>query len=257
MRWTSLCRTTCQEHLHLLGRRVLRLVEDDERVVQRPAAHERERCHLDRAPLDVRVEAIRVHRVVERVEQRAHVRVDLRQHVPRQEAEPLACFHGRTGEDDPSDLLLGQRGYGECDREIRLTRAGGADSERDRAAADRVDVPLLRDRLGRDLLATMAPDDVLEHVPDVRRLVERGDDGADRVRPDLVTALDQLDELVEHCARLADVFGVAVQRELVPAQRDAALQPLAKRVEDAVPYTRELRRDLVRDLHHLLHVHSV
>jgi hypothetical protein len=29
-----------QEHLHLLAGRVLRLVEDDERVVQRPAAHE-------------------------------------------------------------------------------------------------------------------------------------------------------------------------------------------------------------------------
>ena len=43
-----------QEHLHLLGRRVLRLVEDDERVVERPAAHERERRDLDRAALHVR-----------------------------------------------------------------------------------------------------------------------------------------------------------------------------------------------------------
>ena len=40
-----------QEHLHLLGRGVLRLVEDDERVVERPAAHVRERRDLDRAPL--------------------------------------------------------------------------------------------------------------------------------------------------------------------------------------------------------------
>ena len=38
-----------QEHLHLLGRRVLRLVEDDERVVERAAAHEGERRDLDRA----------------------------------------------------------------------------------------------------------------------------------------------------------------------------------------------------------------
>src|SRR5260221_10054563 len=37
-----------EEHLHLLGGRVLRLVEDDERVVQRPSAHERERRHLHR-----------------------------------------------------------------------------------------------------------------------------------------------------------------------------------------------------------------
>src|SRR4051812_20246370 len=38
-----------QEHLHLLGRRVLRLVEDDEGVVERAAAHERERRHFDDA----------------------------------------------------------------------------------------------------------------------------------------------------------------------------------------------------------------
>ena len=38
-----------EEHLHLLGRGVLRLVEDDERVVQRAPAHERERRDLDDA----------------------------------------------------------------------------------------------------------------------------------------------------------------------------------------------------------------
>ena len=40
-----------QEHLHLLGRGVLRLVENDERVVEGAAAHERERRDLDRAAL--------------------------------------------------------------------------------------------------------------------------------------------------------------------------------------------------------------
>ena len=38
-----------QEHLHLLRRRVLRLVEDDERVVERAAAHVGQRGDLDRA----------------------------------------------------------------------------------------------------------------------------------------------------------------------------------------------------------------
>ena len=36
-----------QEHLHLLGRGVLGLVQDDERVVERPTPHEGERRHLD------------------------------------------------------------------------------------------------------------------------------------------------------------------------------------------------------------------
>ena len=41
-----------EEHLHLLGRGVLRLVEDDEAAVERAAAHERQRRDLDRAPLE-------------------------------------------------------------------------------------------------------------------------------------------------------------------------------------------------------------
>src|SRR5439155_25799262 len=45
-----------EEHLHLLGARVLRLVEDDERVVERPPAHEGERRNLDDALLHVRGE---------------------------------------------------------------------------------------------------------------------------------------------------------------------------------------------------------
>ena len=129
-----------QEHLHLLGRGVLRLVEDDEAVVQRAAAHERERRDLDRAALDVRVQLLGVHRVVERVEERPHVRIDLREHVARQEAEPLAGLDGGPREDDPPDLPVGERRDGERDREIRLAGAGRADAERDRALADRVDV---------------------------------------------------------------------------------------------------------------------
>src|SRR5579875_1386811 len=42
-----------QKHLHLLGRRVLRLVEDHEGVVERAPAHEGERGDLDHAALDV------------------------------------------------------------------------------------------------------------------------------------------------------------------------------------------------------------
>src|SRR5215212_402884 len=45
-----------QEHLHLLGGRILRLIEDDERVVQGPASHERKWGYLDYTPLEVRLE---------------------------------------------------------------------------------------------------------------------------------------------------------------------------------------------------------
>ena len=93
-----------QEHLHLLGRRVLGLVEDDERVVERAPAHERERRHLDRPLLEVRVEPVGVEHVVERVEERSQVRVDLREHVAREEAEPLPGLDGGPRQDDPAHL---------------------------------------------------------------------------------------------------------------------------------------------------------
>ena len=53
-----------QEHLHLLGRRVLRFVEDDERVVQRAAAHERDRRDFDDAALEQPLDALGVEHVV-------------------------------------------------------------------------------------------------------------------------------------------------------------------------------------------------
>ena len=74
----------------------------------------------------------------------------------------------------------------------------------------------------------MTPDDVFEDVADVRCLVERGDDGADRVRPDLVAALDQLDELVDDRPRFGDVRRVPLERQPVAAQKQRAVQPLAQ-----------------------------
>ena len=242
-----------QEHLHLLGSRVLRLVEDHEGVVQRPPAHEGERRHLDRAAVDVRVEAIGVHRVVERVEERPHVRVDLRQDVAGQEPEPLAGLDGGPGQDDPPDLPLGERLHGERDREVRLAGAGRADREGDRRGTNRVDVALLRHRLRRDLLAAVPPDDVVEHVADVGRLVERGDHRADRVGPDRMAALDELDKLVDDRSRLGDPWPRPRRASAVPAQRDRAAEPLAQRVEHAVGDAGELRRNLVRNGQHVLH----
>ena len=195
---------------------------------------------------------LRVEHVVERVEERAQVRVDLREHVARQEAEPLAGLDRGPREDDPRDLALVQRGDRERHREVGLAGAGRADPEGDGAAADRVDVGLLRHRLRRDLLAAVAPDDVVEDVAHVLVRLERAEHGVDGVRADLVAALDQLDELVDHRARLRDVVVVALERQLVAAQADRAVEPVAQRVEHAVarsrrapPRPRSRRRDFL------------
>ena len=86
------------------GRGVLSLVEDHERIVDRAAAHEGQRRHLDDVALEVGRDLLRVEHVVERVEERAQVRVDLRLDVAGQEAQALAGLDRGAGEDDPADV---------------------------------------------------------------------------------------------------------------------------------------------------------
>ena len=86
-----------EEHLHLLRRRVLRLVEHDERVVERAAAHVGERGDLDRSRREQLGHDLGIHHLVERVVERAQVRVDLVGERAGQEAEPLpASTAGRV-----------------------------------------------------------------------------------------------------------------------------------------------------------------
>ena len=86
-----------QEHLHLLGRGVLRLVEDDERVVEGAPAHVGQRRDLDGAGREQLGDRLRVEHVVQRVVQRAQVGVDLLAERAGQEAEPLPRLDRRAG----------------------------------------------------------------------------------------------------------------------------------------------------------------
>ena len=135
-----------EEHLHLLGRGVLRLVEDDEAVVERAAAHEGQRRHLDRLALEQALRALGLDHVVERVVERAQVGVDLGHQVAGQEAEPLAGLDRRAGEDDALDLLGLQRLHGHGHGQPALAGAGRAEAEGDDVLADGVDVALLAAR---------------------------------------------------------------------------------------------------------------
>ncbi len=139
-----------EEHLHLLGAGVLRLVEDDEAVVERAAPHERERRHLDVAPVDEPLRAVGLEHVVQRVVERAQIRVDLGHQVAGEEAESLPGLDRRSGEDDPVDLPGLQRLHRERDRQVGLAGAGRADAEGHRVGRDRVDVaPSVRPVFGR------------------------------------------------------------------------------------------------------------
>ena len=125
-----------QEHLHLLGRGVLRLVENDEGMVQRAPAHVGERRDLDAAALEQLADLLEPHQVVERVVERTQVGVDLLRQVPGQEAEALAGFDRRAHQHDALDRValegIHRAGHGE----IGLAGAGRADAEGDVVLAD-------------------------------------------------------------------------------------------------------------------------
>ena len=237
-----------EEHLHLLGRRVLGLVEDDETVIERAAPHEGQRRHLDHAALEVLADPLGLEHVVQGVEQRAQVGIDLGHQVAGQEAQPLAGLHRRAGQDDPRDLAPVQRGGGQRHGQERLAGARRPDAEGDRVGADRVDVALLVDRLGRHLGRAVAPDDVLEDLGRRVVLVERARHRLDRPRSDLVALGDQLGQLADDLLGRADRVLLAVEREHVAAEKDLTIEMALKGAQDGVTAAGQLSRDGVVDL---------
>src|SRR6266540_424895 len=208
-----------QEHLHLLGRGVLRLVEDDERVVERPAPHERERRDLDDAPVHEPGDDLGLEHVVQRVVQRTEVRIDLGEDVARQEPEPLPGLDGGTREDDAVDLLRLERLHRERDGEIALAGAGGPDAERHRVIADRVDVALLARRLGPHGLAA-AQHLGGEHVRRPLVRLEHLDAAPDALTVEAVALLEQDHHLLEQAPDALGLPRFPGDRDLVAAHVD-------------------------------------
>lgn len=168
---------TRKEHLHLLGRGVLRLVENDERVVQRAAAHVGERRDFDHLALEHLRGLVEAEQIVERVVERAQVRIDLLREIAGQKAEPLARFDGRARQHDALDLIALQRIHGAGDGEIRLARAGRPDAERHVVRDDLLQILALHRRpatqVGAARVQRRAVIFVLAEIHRGARLVER------------------------------------------------------------------------------------
>src|SRR5271154_3901168 len=232
-----------QEHLHLLRGRVLRLVEDHEGVVERAPAHERQRGDLDHAALYVLGDLLGIEHVVQGVEERSQVRVDLGHQVARQEAQALAGLDGWPGEDDAVDLVAGERGGGHRYGKEGLAGAGRPDAEGDRVRAHRVHVALLVDRLGRYAQAAVCPNDVLEHPRWGFLGVQRARDRGDRSRSDLMTAVDQVGELAHDPLAGVRLCLVTVECQKVATQEHLAVQMRLQSAKDDVLTARQLGGD--------------
>ena len=132
-----------EDHLHLFGRAVLCLVDDDEAVVERASAHERDGSDLDDVALEQFFHALGLEHVEQRVVERAQIGIDLFLQRARQEAETLARFHRGPRQDDARHLLVDERGNGHGDGEIGLAGAGRAHAEDQVVAFDGLEVASL------------------------------------------------------------------------------------------------------------------
>ncbi len=193
-----------------------------------PTPHISQGCDLDRPGREQLGDRVGVEHVVQRVVQRAQVGVDLVAQGARQEPEALPRLHGRPGQDDPVDVLRLQRLHGLRHREVGLAGAGRADAEHDRVLVDRVDVPLLVQRLGPDGPSAVGQDVHAQHVG--RALVRLGAEHADRpldgLRGDALAGADDRGQLVEEPLGHGHLGRLAAERDLVAADVDVGLEVL-------------------------------
>ena len=216
---------TREEHLHLLWGRVLRLVQDDERVVQSSSPHESQGRDLDGPAFQETGQRVGAHHLEERVVERLHVRIDLLVQRSRQEAEAFARLDGGPRQDQTRDLLLLERSDGRCDREIGLARSGRTDRERDRRVAHRIDVSLLPEGLRGDPSSASGEQHVAEHLGRRRLLaLDQLDRAADRGGVQLVSPFEQRDQLLEEQRDALDLDLGAGDGDLVAAYDDLRIE---------------------------------
>ena len=87
---------TGQEHLHLRRCRILCLIKDNKRIVERTASHVRERRNLNQAFFHVFLEALCSHDLIQRIVERPQIRVNFTLQVARQETEFFTRLNRRT-----------------------------------------------------------------------------------------------------------------------------------------------------------------
>ena len=182
---------------------VLGLVKNNEGVGQSASAHECQWRDLELARIEPLDHLFRGQHVVERVIERAQIRIDFVTHVAGQEPEPFAGLHGRARQDDAVDLAGREHRDRHGDREIGLAGTRGADTENQVVVAQRGDIVFLAGRTRRDVALGRA----------------------DQHRP-----------IVEH-RRAATLFGGGVGREadrrvdLGEIDHQSPAKPFIKRVE--------------------------
>ena len=134
---------TGQEHFHLFGRGVLRLVQNHIRTVKRAAAHIGQWGNFYQAFFQQFGYAVETHQIVQRVIQRAQVGINFLRQVAGQEAQFFACLDCRAHQHDAFDLVFFHRIDCGGHRQIGFTRTCRAQPEHDVVVQQGADVAVL------------------------------------------------------------------------------------------------------------------
>jgi hypothetical protein len=246
------CAEAREEHLHLRRRGVLRLVEDDEGVGQRAAAHEGDRRDLDLARCDAPLDLLGGQAVVERVVDRAEIGIDLLLHVAGQEAEPLARLDRGARQDQPLDAAGDQLRHRLRHGEIGLAGARRPEREDHVVRDELAHIMRLRDRARDDRLLARADHD-RRRAAAARRIGGRCRSSIGSldiaITPstspiDLLAADHAAVELLQHFAGMRDGLGRALDHHALAAGVDIDAQPLLEREQVRIIFAEELRQEL-------------
>ena len=141
---------TGQEHLHLFGGGVLRLVQNDKGIVQRAPAHIGKGRDLNDLLFKQFLEGFRPQQIKQPIVQRAQIGVYLVLQVARQKAQLFAGFDRGAGQDNAADILGLERLDRHSHRQIGFAGAGGTHAEGDGVLADGCQILFLPQRFGVD-----------------------------------------------------------------------------------------------------------
>ena len=245
-----------QKHLHLRHGGVLPFVENDDGIVERPASHIRQGRNLDDVVVHVALDLLGLHHIVQSVDERSQVGVDLGDHVARQETEPFARLHRRPHQHDALDQRLPQHGHRHADREVSFAGAGRANAQHQIVIAHRLNVARLAVGARPDMAAAFYDGKVGAAVSR-----DHGQHVADFLNGQLALVGYQFAQLREGALGLVDLLLGAVDLQGVAAGDEADVERIldeakvliagAEKHDGLIAVVRAARRDLgVRGVGH-------
>src|SRR5262249_33806072 len=109
-------------------------------MIQCSPPHICERRNLDNPPIHVPLYFFRFEHIIQRIVQGAQIGEYLLLEIARKKSQGLPRFNRRSSQDYPFDLLLSERVYTHCHREVGLASSSRTHSEYDIEGLNRLNV---------------------------------------------------------------------------------------------------------------------